>query len=72
MDCNVGLIEQKARVVAGLAMVGIGAYYNTKPVAILGMIPIATAILRWCPINAALGYNGCENELPLASTRKKE
>ncbi|WP_439881251.1 YgaP family membrane protein [Pontibacter sp. MBLB2868] len=61
MDCNVGVMEQKARVLAGLALVGIGAYYNVKALAALGLIPIATAIVRWCPINAAIGYNGCEN-----------
>lgn len=59
MDCNVGLVEQKARVIAGLALIGIGAYYNTKALAGLGLIPLATAMLRWCPINAAVGYNGC-------------
>lgn len=72
MNCNVGLIEQKARAIAGLTLIGIGAYHNTKPLAILGVIPIATAMLRWCPINAALGYNGCKNEITLKSTRKKE
>lgn len=62
MECNVGLVEQKARVLAGLALLGIGAYYNTKPLALLGLIPIATAMVRWCPINAAIGYNGCKTK----------
>lgn len=61
MECNVGLVEQKARVLTGLAMIGVGAYYNFKPLAVVGMVPILTGMLRWCPINAATGYNGCKN-----------
>lgn len=59
MECNVGMKEQKLRVLAGLAMIGIGAYYNTRALAVLGMIPIITGMIRWCPVNEALGYNGC-------------
>lgn len=61
MECNVGIVEQKARAITGLALVGIGAYYNSKPLAVLGLIPIITAMVRWCPINAAAGYNGCKD-----------
>lgn len=62
MECNVGLTEQKLRVLGGLAIIGIGAYYNVKGLAALGVIPIATGMLRYCPINQALGYNGCAGE----------
>lgn len=55
------MVEQKARVLAGLALIGVGAYYNAKPVAALGLVPILTGMLRWCPINAALGYNSCHH-----------
>lgn len=70
MECNVGLVEQKARVAAGLALIGVGAYYDSKPLALLGLVPIVTAMVRWCPINAAIGYNGCENEQKLNTIRK--
>lgn len=69
MECNVGMVEQKARVLAGLALIGIGAYYNSKPVAAAGLIPILTGMLRWCPLNAALGYNGCKAEQQLHGRR---
>ncbi|MDX5437378.1 MAG: DUF2892 domain-containing protein [Pontibacter sp.] len=61
MECNIGMVEQKARVLAGLALIGVGAYYNAKPVAALGLVPILTGMLRWCPINAALGYSSCHH-----------
>jgi hypothetical protein len=59
MECNVGMIEQKARVLGGLALIGIGAFYNVKALAAVGIIPIITGMLRYCPVNQALGYNGC-------------
>ncbi|MER2999557.1 YgaP family membrane protein [Pontibacter populi] len=62
MECNVGLTEQKLRVLAGLALIGFGAYYNTKALAALGIIPILTGMIRYCPINQAIGYNGCTSK----------
>lgn len=72
MECNIGLLEQKSRVIAGLAMIGVGAYYNAKPLAILGLIPIVTAMARWCPINAALGHNSCKSDTPHQWIKKRE
>lgn len=62
MECNVGLTEQKVRVLAGLAMIGVGAYYKIKALSAIGVIPILTGMLRYCPVNQALGYNGCASE----------
>lgn len=59
MECNVGQTEQKLRVLAGIAIIGVGAYYNMKGLAALGLIPIVTGMLRYCPVNQAFGYNGC-------------
>ena len=71
MECNVGLVEQKARAIAGLALIGLGAYYDSKPLALLGLIPIATAVVRWCPINSLVGYNGCQDERFMTKARKE-
>lgn len=60
MECNVGIVEQKVRVLAGITLLGIGAYYNSKPISMLGLVPILTGMLRWCPLNAAIGYKGCD------------
>ncbi|PKV66808.1 YgaP family membrane protein [Pontibacter ramchanderi] len=62
MECNVGLTEQKFRVLAGMAMIGVGAFYNIKALSVLGAIPIVTGMLRYCPVNQAIGYNGCAGE----------
>jgi ABC-type protease/lipase transport system fused ATPase/permease subunit len=62
MECNVGQTEQKLRVLAGMAIIGVGAYYNMKGLAALGLIPIVTGMLRYCPVNQAIGYNGCASD----------
>ncbi|EJF11206.1 DUF2892 domain-containing protein [Pontibacter sp. BAB1700] len=62
MECNVGLTEQKVRVLTGLAIIGVGAYYNIKALSAIGFIPIVTGMLRYCPVNQAVGYNGCTGE----------
>nr|WP_299822954.1 YgaP-like transmembrane domain [uncultured Pontibacter sp.] len=53
-----------------MGLIGIGAYYNVKPLAVLGIIPIITAALRWCPLNAAVGYNGCTDQQGANQIRK--
>jgi len=58
------MTEQKLRILAGMALIGVGAYYNMKGLAAAGIIPIVTGMLRYCPVNQAIGYNGC------AETRK--
>ncbi|SIT90885.1 YgaP family membrane protein [Pontibacter indicus] len=62
MECNVGITEQKIRVLAGLAIIGVGAYYNIKALSAIGVIPIVTGMLRYCPVNQTIGYNGCAGE----------
>lgn len=62
MECNVGLTEQKLRILAGMAIIGVGAYYNIKALAAVGLIPILTGITRYCPVNQAIGYNGCAKD----------
>ncbi len=64
MECNVGLTEQKLRVMAGMAMIGVGAYYNVKWLAAVGIVPILTGMMRYCPVNQAIGYNGCTDRMP--------
>ena len=62
MKCNVGKTEQLIRTVAGLAIIGVGVYFSSWWGAI-GLILLASAALKWCPINQVLGLSTCkENE----------
>ena len=53
--------ERVVRVVIGLVLLSL-LYFLTPPAAylgLLGLIPIATAIFRYCPISHLLGVNTC-------------
>ncbi len=56
MRCNVGKTDRLVRIVAGLAIIGAGIYLQSWWGAI-GLIPLATGTLRWCPMYMPLGIS---------------
>ena len=69
MTANVGGIDRIIRVVAGLAIIGAGVMYQSWW-GVIGIVPLATAILRWCPPYTLLGISTCSmaaEETPTSS-----
>ena len=63
MKLNVGGIDRVIRSVAGLGLVGWGAMGG--PVwAWIGVVPLATGAIGWCPPYALLGFSTCEVKKP--------
>jgi hypothetical protein len=58
MKTNVGQADRLLRLVAGVAIIAAGAYYQSWW-GTIGIAPIATALLRWCPGYALLGIGTC-------------
>ena len=56
MEQNVGSFDKTLRIVVGLIIIMVGTLYNSWWGAI-GLLPIATALLGWCPPYALLGIN---------------
>ena len=58
MQKNVGPIERIIRLIVGVALLTV-AYFNQDSwlfwVGIIGIVPIITAIMQWCPANLVLG-----------------
>lgn len=48
MIANVGKVDRVIRAVLGLVIIGLGFYFHSYWGAI-GLIPLVTAFLRWCP-----------------------
>lgn len=48
MKCNVGKTDRTLRIVAGLAIIGWGVATDNIWGAV-GVIPLLTGIIRWCP-----------------------
>ena len=60
MKRNVGGGDRLFRAVLGIAVIGAGVYFRSWWGA-LGLIPLGTAILRWCPAYAPFGMSTCED-----------
>ena len=54
--CNVGKTERVFRIIAGLAIAAVGVFYQSWWGAV-GLIPLITGAIGWCPIYAPLGIS---------------
>ena len=61
MQINVGKSDRMLRIVAGIALIGAGAFMGSWW-GLIGIVPIATGIIRWCPAYGPMGINTCETE----------
>lgn len=59
MTCNIGMIDRIIRVIVGLAILSLAFVGPQSAWGYLGIIPIATALIGWCPPYALLGISTC-------------
>lgn len=59
MQCNVGNTDKVIRLVLGAAIIAAGVYYQSWLGAI-GLVPIATALIGWCPAYLPFGISTCK------------
>ena len=59
MQCNVGGIDRTLRIVLGLAVVAAGVYFQSWWGA-LGIVPLGTAAIGWCPVYLPFGASTCK------------
>ena len=59
MTHNVGGTERIIRIVVGLVMLGLAATGTVGWWGWLGIVPLATGALGWCPPYAIFGINTC-------------
>lgn len=59
MKLNVGGIDRILRIVIGLVLVGLAATGTVGWWGWLGIIPLATGAIGWCPPYAMFGWNTC-------------
>ena len=55
---NVGNAERVVRVLAGVAICAAGVYYQNW-LGLIGLVPVATGALGYCPPYQILGINTC-------------
>jgi hypothetical protein len=59
MKCNVGKADRIIRVILGAGIIAIGVYLKSWWGAI-GVIPIITAAIGWCPAYLPFGISSCK------------
>ena len=62
MTQNVGGIDRILRIVVGLVMVGLAATGTVGWWGWLGVVPLATGAIGWCPPYAIFGWNTCSTK----------
>jgi len=58
MKPNVGGIDRILRILAGLAILGAGYYFKSWW-GLIGIIPLLTAVFRFCPAYLPIGLSTC-------------
>ncbi|MCL2523300.1 MAG: DUF2892 domain-containing protein [Betaproteobacteria bacterium] len=58
MKSNVGGIDKILRIVAGIALIT-WSVLGGPLWALIGVIPLATGLMSWCPFYPLLGLNTC-------------
>jgi hypothetical protein len=59
MKTNEGTVDRALRIVAGLALVGLAATGTVGAWGWIGVVPLATGLLGWCPAYTLLGFSTC-------------
>jgi hypothetical protein len=59
MKSNVGGIDRILRIVVGLVLIGLTVTGNIGVWGWLGIVPLATGAIGWCPPYAIFGWNTC-------------
>ena len=61
MTRNVGSLDRILRVILGLGLIALAFVGPKSPWGWLGLVPLATAVLGWCPPYALVGLSTCSS-----------
>ena len=59
MSANVGGVDRILRVIVGLILISLVFVGPQTPWGWIGVVPLLTALMGWCPPYALLGINTC-------------
>lgn len=62
MKTNVGGIDRVLRVMLGAVLIALTLMDTIGPWGWIGVVPLATAALGFCPLYAVLGLNTCPTQ----------
>lgn len=59
MNRNMGRLDRALRVALGIVLIGLALAGPQSPLGWIGIIPLATATIGWCPLYSMLGIRTC-------------
>lgn len=59
MKKNEGKLDRVLRVLAGIALISAAVMGPAAPWGYIGIVPLATGLMGWCPLYTLLGINTC-------------
>ena len=64
MTKNIGTIDKALRVIVGLALLAYALWGTSQYIWVgwIGIVPILTALIGWCPPYALLGISTCSTK----------
>jgi membrane protein implicated in regulation of membrane protease activity len=62
MTANIGGIDRVLRIIVGLALMVLAATANVGWWGWLGIVPLLTGVIGWCPPYAMLGFSTCRTK----------
>ncbi|MBI2314085.1 MAG: DUF2892 domain-containing protein [Betaproteobacteria bacterium] len=67
MKANVGGIDRALRITLGIALLAMVVVLegSARYLGLIGIVPLTTGLLRWCPAYTLFGLNTC----PISQTR---
>ncbi len=73
MKCNVGKLDKNIRIVIGAVILVVGVYFQSWW-GLLGLIPLLTGIIGFCPAYVPFGIStcGCSDEECCCGDKKKD
>jgi len=60
LKTNVHPYERAVRVIVGLFIASLAFWGPASPWFLLGLVPVATGLMGWCPPYSLFGINTCE------------
>jgi hypothetical protein len=63
MQANVGSLDRALRIIAGLAILSLIVILEgpSRWFGLVGLVPLATGIMRWCPAYSIFGIKTCRS-----------
>ncbi len=61
MKTNVGTIDRVARIIFGLVLISLVFIGPQTPWGWIGIVPLVTALIGWCPAYSIFGIKTCKN-----------